>query len=44
MSTVAANQSSSNRMQNKQFVKVVIWIVVVSMVLGLGFTVFALLT
>ena len=25
-------------MQNKQFVKVVIWIVVVSMVLGLGFT------
>jgi hypothetical protein len=31
-------------MQNKQFVKVVIWIVVVSMVLGLGFTVFALLT
>jgi hypothetical protein len=31
-------------MQNRQFVKVVIWIVVVSMVLGLGFTVFALLT
>jgi hypothetical protein len=31
-------------MQNKQFVKVVIWIVVVSMVLGLGFTVVALLT
>lgn len=31
-------------MQNKQFVKVVIWVVVVSMVLGLGFTVFALLT
>ena len=31
-------------MQNKQFVKVVIWIVVVSMDLGLGFTVFALLT
>jgi hypothetical protein len=31
-------------MQNKQFVKVVIWIVVVSMVLGLGVTVFALLS
>jgi hypothetical protein len=31
-------------MQNRQFVKVVIWIVVVSMVLGLGFTVFALLS
>jgi hypothetical protein len=31
-------------MQNKQFVKVVIWVVVVSMVLGLGFTVFALLS
>jgi hypothetical protein len=31
-------------MQNKQFVKVVIWVVVVSMVLGLGVTVFALLS
>jgi hypothetical protein len=31
-------------MQNKQFVKVVIWIVVISMVLGLGVTVFALLS
>ncbi|MDF2728307.1 MAG: hypothetical protein K0T01_93 [Acidimicrobiia bacterium] len=31
-------------MQNKLFVKVVIWIVVVSMTIGLGFTVFALMT
>ncbi len=31
-------------MQNKQFVKVVIWIVVISMVLGLGVTVFVLLS
>jgi len=31
-------------MQNKQFVKVVIWIVVISMVLGLGVTVVALLS
>jgi hypothetical protein len=31
-------------MQNKQFVRVVIWIVVISMVLGLGVTVFALLS
>jgi hypothetical protein len=31
-------------MQNKQFVKVVIWVVVISMVLGLGVTVFALLS
>jgi hypothetical protein len=31
-------------MQNRQFVKVVIWIVVISMVLGLGVTVFALLS
>jgi hypothetical protein len=31
-------------MQNKQFVRIVIWIVVVSMVLGLGVTVFALLS
>jgi len=31
-------------MQNKQFVKVVIWLVVISMVLGLGVTVFALLS
>ena len=44
LSTVAANQSRVNRVQNKQFVKVVIWIVVVSMTIGLGFTVFALMT
>jgi len=31
-------------MQNKQFVKVVIWVVVISMVLGLGVTVFTLLS
>jgi hypothetical protein len=31
-------------MQNKQFVKIVIWVVVISMVLGLGVTVFALLS
>jgi hypothetical protein len=31
-------------MQNKQFVRIVIWIVVISMVLGLGVTVFALLS
>jgi len=31
-------------MQNKGFVRVVIWVVVISMVLGLGFTVFALLS
>ncbi len=31
-------------MQNKTFVKVVIWVVVVSMTIGLGFTVFALMT
>jgi hypothetical protein len=31
-------------MQNKQFVRIVIWVVVISMVLGLGFTVFALLS
>jgi hypothetical protein len=31
-------------MQNKQFVRVVIWVVVISMVLGLGVTVFALLS
>jgi hypothetical protein len=29
-------------MQNKQFVRIVIWVVVISMVLGLGITVFAL--
>ncbi len=33
-----------NTMQNKRFVRIVIWIVVVSMVIGLGFTVFALLS
>jgi hypothetical protein len=31
-------------MQNKQFVRVVVWVVVISMVLGLGVTVFALLS
>ena len=31
-------------MQNKQFVQVIIWIVVISMAIGLGFTVFALMT
>jgi hypothetical protein len=31
-------------MRNQQWVKVVIWIVVISMVLGLGITVFALLS
>jgi hypothetical protein len=31
-------------MQNKQFVKIVVWVVVVSMVLGLGITVFVLLS
>jgi hypothetical protein len=31
-------------MQNKQFVRIVIWVVVISMVLGLGITVFALLS
>lgn len=31
-------------MQNKRFVRIVIWVVVISMVLGLGFTVFALLS
>jgi hypothetical protein len=31
-------------MQNKQFVRIVIWVVVISMVLGLGVTVFALLS
>ena len=44
LSTVAANQSRVNRVQNKTFVKVVIWVVVVSMTIGLGFTVFALMT
>jgi hypothetical protein len=31
-------------MQNKQFVKIVVWVVVVSMILGLGITVFVLLS
>jgi hypothetical protein len=31
-------------MQNNQFVRIVIWVVVISMVLGLGVTVFALLS
>jgi hypothetical protein len=31
-------------MQNKQFVRIVVWVVVISMVLGLGVTVFALLS
>jgi hypothetical protein len=31
-------------MQNKQFVRIVVWVVVISMVIGLGFTVFALLS
>ena len=31
-------------MQNKNFTKVVVWVVVISMVLGLGVTVFALLS
>jgi hypothetical protein len=31
-------------MQNKRFVRIVIWVVVISMVLGLGVTVFALLS
>jgi len=34
----------STSMQNKKFVRIVIWVVVVSMVIGLGFTVFALLS
>jgi hypothetical protein len=31
-------------MQNKQFVRIVVWVVVISMVLGLGVTVVALLS
>jgi hypothetical protein len=31
-------------MQNKQFVRIVVWVVVISMILGLGITVFALLS
>jgi len=31
-------------MQNKKFVQIVIWVVVISMVLGLGITVFVLLS
>jgi hypothetical protein len=31
-------------MQNQKFVRVVIWVIVVSMVIALGFSVFALFT
>jgi len=34
----------NQQMQNKKFVQIVIWVVVISMVLGLGITVFVLLS
>ena len=38
------SSKARQHMQNKQFVRIVVWVVVISMVLGLGVTVFALLS
>lgn len=42
MSTVASSSPHFTRMQNRKLVKAIIWLVVISMVLALGISVFSI--